>query len=1162
MSPSPTISLPNAALPWWLAAQKTSHLVYIAQEDTHLKQLQNLLEFVAPNLSVASFPAWDCLPYDRVSPKSDIVAERLATLAQLQITAPAILLTSAGAITQRVIPPQALRGHAMALKSGGKVDSNALQRFVVENGYNRVGTVREPGEYAMRGGIIDLFPPSQEQPVRLDLFGAVLEKLSAFDPNTQLSTTPLNSINLLPAREILMSGDRISTFRSGYRENFGTPSADDGLYHAVSDNRMPPGIEHLQPLFYSEMGTLFDYLPQAATLVFDQQLPAAITARLQQVGDFYEARQRFNQQRQGEPYRALKSDRLYLKANEVEKTLSSFTEIKLSTFSTSVPHEGDNYQSGLSFATTRAQRGVNIWTEVHAQIDQLQANGKAVLIAAYSDGSRDRVLNLLREANSETAREIIPVDNWAAFNALRKAHLKTIAVAACPLEKGFIGPDYAVISEEDILGDKLATSSKRKKSNQQFISELATLNPGDLIVHNEHGIGRLVRLETLTVDGAAHDCLLLEYSGGDKLYVPVENLDVLSRYGGEGSDGTLDKLGGAGWQSRKAAVKKRLRDMAQALIKTAAARALSQAEPLQAPDNMYEQFCAGFPYAETDDQLQAIAAVIQDLGSGHTTDRLVCGDVGFGKTEVALRAAFVAVMSGVQVAVVAPTTLLARQHFSVFKERFHSFPVKIGQLSRLVTPKDAKQYKEDLTAGQLDIVIGTHALLSKSIQFKHLGLLIVDEEQRFGVKQKERLKQLQHNVHVVTLTATPIPRTLQQALNGMRQMSLITTPPVDRLAVRTFVLPFDPLTLREALMREHYRGGQSFFVCPRIEDLDAVRDRLTELVPELKVLTAHGQLPAMELEARMQAFYDGKYDTLLATNIIESGLDIPRANTMVIYRADLFGLAQLYQLRGRVGRGKQRGYAYLTWPENHSLTPTAQARLEVISSLDTLGAGFQLASHDMELRGGGNLLGEEQSGHIREVGVELFQQMLEEAVQEAQSGIDSDKILAEMGVPVGDWSPTINLGLSVLIPEYYVTDLPLRMQLYRRASNLHDVGESESFAAELIDRFGPLPDEVNNLLAMVTLKRLCKQCNILRFDAGERGAVISLKDNTFPNPAALIAYIQKNPIAIRIRPDQKLVVARSWGNPQQRLKGARTILDELGEFVENIDNKKPVKQFA
>ena len=1157
----PTISLPNAALPWWLAAQKQTHLVYIAQEDTHLKQLQNLLEFVAPDLTVASFPAWDCLPYDRVSPKSDVVAERLATLAQLQTATPATLLTSAGAITQRVIPPQALRGHAMALQAGGKVDSNALQRFVVENGYNRVATVREPGEYAMRGGIIDLFPPSQEQPVRLDLFGAVLEKLSAFDPNTQLSTTPLTSINLLPAREILMSGDRISMFRSGYRDNFGTPSADDGLYHAVSDNRMPPGIEHLQPLFYSEMGTLFDYLPASATLVFDQQLPAAITARLQQVGDFYEARQRFNQQRQGEPYRALKPEQLYLKAKEVEKLLSGFTEIKLSTFSTA-EQTGEIYQIGLSFATTRAQRGNNIWQAVHAQIDALQANGKAILIAAYSDGSRDRVLNLLRESNPYEVREIIPVDNWAAFNALRKTHPQTIAVAACPLEKGFIGPDYAVISEEDILGDKLTTSRSRKKSNQQFISELATLNPGDLIVHQEHGIGRLIKLETLKVDGAAHDCLLLEYSGGDKLYVPVENLDVLSRYGGEGSDGTLDKLGGASWQSRKAAVKKRLRDMAHELIKTAAARALTTAEPLIAPDNMYEQFCARFPYAETDDQLQAIAAVIQDLGSGTTTDRLVCGDVGFGKTEVALRAAFVAVMSGVQVAVVAPTTLLARQHFSVFKERFHGFPVKIGQLSRLVTPKDAKQYKEDLTNGQLDIVIGTHALLSASIKFKQLGLLIIDEEQRFGVKQKERLKQLQHNVHVVTLTATPIPRTLQQALSGMRQMSLITTPPVDRLAVRTFVLPFDPLTIREALMREHYRGGQSFFVCPRIEDLDAVRDRLTELVPELKVLTAHGQLPAAELEARMQAFYDGKYDVLLATNIIESGLDIPRANTMVMYRADLFGLAQLYQMRGRVGRGKQRGYAYLTWPENHRLTPTAQARLEVISSLDTLGAGFQLASHDMELRGGGNLLGEEQSGHIREVGVELFQQMLEEAVREAQSGMDTDKLLKEIGVAAGDWSPTINLGLPVLIPEYYVPDLPLRMQLYRRASNLHDVGESESFAAELIDRFGALPDEVSNLLAMVTLKRLCKQCNILRFDAGERGAVIALKDNTFPNPAALIGYIQKNPIAVRIRPDQKLVVARTWGNSQQRLKGARVILDELAGFAENADHKEPIKQSA
>ena len=609
--------------------------------------------------------------------------------------------------------------------------------------------------------------------------------------------------------------------------------------------------------------------------------------------------------------------------------------------------------------------------------------------------------------------------------------------------------------------------------------------------HVEHGIGRFEGLETVQLSGGQHECLKLVYDGNDKLFVPVENIDVISRYGSEEA-GVVDKLGGVGWQGRRARIKKRLKDMAEALLRIAAARHIKRTEALTVPEGTYNEFATGFPYSETDDQLRAVENVLEDLGAGTPMDRLVCGDVGFGKTEVAMRAAFVAAMAGKQVAVVVPTTLLCRQHYKNFKERFSAFNLRVEQLSRLITAADAKKVKEDLKAGSVDIVIGTHALLSKSIEFARLGLVVVDEEQHFGVKQKERLKELTDNVHVLTLTATPIPRTLQLALTGVRELSLIATPPVDRLAVRTFILPYDPITIREALLRERYRGGQSFYVCPRLEDLPKIEERLRELVPELTMITAHGQLTPTELEDRIGAFYEGKYDILLATNIVESGLDIPRANTLIIHRADMFGLAQLYQIRGRIGRAKLRGYAYLTYPTQKKLSGSAEQRLKVIETLDTLGAGFQLASHDLDQRGAGNLLGEEQSGHIREVGIELYQQMLEEAVAAARAGADAPPLETH------EWTPQINLGITVMIPEEYVPELPLRMSLYRRIADLKDKAEIDAFAVELVDRFGPMPEEVENLLEVVGIKQLCRRASVEKIDAGPRGAVVTFHHNTFP----------------------------------------------------------------
>ncbi|RWQ38928.1 MAG: transcription-repair coupling factor, partial [Mesorhizobium sp.] len=714
-------------------------------------------------------------------------------------------------------------------------------------------------------------------------------------------------------------------------------------------------------------------------------------------------------------------------------------------------------------------------------------------------------------------------------------------LAVLPLESGFETEKLVVVAEQDILGDRLIRRSKRKKRPSDFIAEASALSSGDIVVHSDHGIGRFIGLRTIEAIGAPHDCLEIHYAGDDRLFLPVENIELLSRYGSDSTEATLDKLGGGAWQSRKARLKRRLLDMAGQLIRIAAERHMRAAPSLVPAGGLYDEFAARFPYEETDDQQTAIDSVMGDLGAGKPMDRLICGDVGFGKTEVALRAAFIAAMEGFQVAVVVPTTLLSRQHFKTFSQRFSGLPIRVAQASRLVGAKELAEAKKGIADGTVDIVIGTHALLGSSISFKNLGLLIIDEEQHFGVKHKERLKDLKSDVHVLTLSATPIPRTLQLALTGVRELSLIATPPVDRLAVRTFISPFDPLVIRETLLRERYRGGHSFYVVPRISDLAEMHDFLRESVPELKVAVAHGQMPPGELDDIMNAFYDGQYDVLLSTTIVESGLDIPTANTLIVHRADMFGLSQLYQLRGRVGRSKVRAYALFTLPANRKLTDTAERRLKVLQSLDTLGAGFQLASHDLDIRGAGNLLGEEQSGHIKEVGFELYQQMLEEAVAEVK---DSGE------VQDGGWSPQIAVGTAVMIPESYVPDLQLRLALYRRLGDLENTEEIDAFGAELIDRFGPLPEEVKHLLKIVFIKALCRKANVEKLDAGPKGVVIHFRKREFFNPVGLVTFIGEQGSLAKIRPDHSVVFVRDWPTPEKRLAGSAVVMTQLARLVE------------
>jgi transcription-repair coupling factor (superfamily II helicase) len=1119
------------------SAPATSVLV-ICRDGPRMAALARGLAFFAPDVAVQEFPAWDCLPYDRVSPHAQFVAQRMTALARLARVKghdrPSVLLASVNAVLQRVPPRDQVARQSLSIAPGHVLAMAGVSGWLELNGFVRASTVREPGDYAVRGGIIDLFAPGMAEPVRLDFFGDTLETIRSFDPESQRTTDQLRALDLVPVAEFQLTTETIKRFRLGYVEAFGAPTPDDLLYHAVSEGRRHPGMEHWLPLFHDRLETLLDYTSGSA-VVLEPLVEDAARERLAQIKDYYDTRQQALAERDaGPPYKPLPPERLYLGEAEWRNRLDAVALARLTPFavpSGQGPLIDIGIRQGHNFAAERAEPGRNVFEAVTRHITSLQTDRKRVIVALWSEGARDRMQHVLAD---HALANLSPVASWQEALALPRPQ---VALAVLGLESGFETADTVVIGEQDILGDRLVRPRRAARRAENFIAEVTSLTAGDLVVHVDHGIGRFIGLRAIEAAGAPRDCLEIHYAGGDKLFLPVENIELLSRYGSEEATVDLDRLGGGAWQARKARMKSRIREIANELIKIAAERKLREAPQVAVGHGLYDEFCAGFPYEETEDQQAAIDSVLADLSSGRPMDRLICGDVGFGKTEVALRAAFVAAMNGKQVAVVVPTTLLARQHTRTFAERFRGFPVHIGQASRLVTGKDLAHVKKGIAEGGIDIVIGTHALLGKTVKFKDLGLLIVDEEQHFGVAHKEKLKQLRAEVHVLTLTATPIPRTLQLALSGVRDLSIIASPPVDRLAVRTFVSPFDPVIVREALLRERYRGGQAFYVCPRIEDLAGAKEFLDKHVPEMRVAVAHGQMPSTVLEDIMSAFYDGKYDVLLSTTIIESGLDIPTANTLIVHRADRFGLSQLYQLRGRVGRAKIRAYALLTLPVEHKITPQAERRLKVLQSLDTLGAGFQLASHDLDIRGAGNLLGEEQSGHIKEVGFELYQQMLEEAVASLKAGITA---------PVADkWSPQITIGAPVMIPESYVADLPVRLALYRRLAEIEDEREIEGVGAELVDRFGPLPDEVEHLLRIVAIKALCRQANVEKIETGPKGAVVSFRDNFFANPERLVAFIHEQGPGARVRPDMKVVFFDEWETPEARLRGTADILRSL-----------------
>ena len=1084
-----------------------NNIFIIARDLKRYQQIKDGLDYFVNN-DVLFYPQWDCVPYDRISPNKLITSKRLETLSILSNgeCKNKIILTTIQASCQRTLSINEIKNKFILLKPGEIVDINNLVSFFVNNGYTKTSTVREHGEFSIRGGIIDFFSPLNN-PVRIDLFGNNIESIKSFDLISQRSTELLREVLVYPASEIALNDKTIENFRINFNKKFGSQKEKIKIYESISEGISYPGMEHWLPFFYNKTNTIFDYTDDPI-IILDHLYENSLEDFLLTVNDHFQSRKEYDENKLSKienKYFSIEPSYLYQEKEEYEKNLASKNCVQISPFKK--PNAKNlNGKVSSKYSNIKSQRNDSSSYEgLKKDIDSYIRENKKIIFACSSAGSSERVAKIL--INNGVLNDL---KNLESFNDINQDN---IYITVLNLNNGFHFEDYIFISEQDIFGEKFYRPRIIRKA-ENFIREISSVMPGDAVVHVDHGIGRFENLSTLEINNAKHECLLIKYANDDKLYLPVENIEVLSRYGSEISDQMLDKLGGLSWTTRKENLKKKIKFLAEELISVAAKRQLSKAEMLNVPEDFYEEFCSRFSFEETNDQLNAINDVQGDLEKGLPMDRLICGDVGFGKTEVALRASFLAAMSGKQVSLLTPTTLLARQHFETFKERFKGFPINISELSRL-TPKKENVIKE-INSGSCDIVIGTHSLLGEKISFNDLGLLIIDEEQHFGVKHKEKIKKLRDNIHVLTLTATPIPRTLQLAMTGVRDLSIIASPPIDRRAIETYVFPNDPLVVKEALLRERYRGGQSFYVVPRISDIEDIEEYLKEFVPEINYITVHGQMPSKQIEDRINDFYMGSYDVLISTTIIESGLDIPNANTLIIHRSDMFGLSQLYQIRGRVGRSKVKAYAYLTYKEHKKLGKKALKRLEVLQSLDSLGAGFNLASYDLEIRGSGNLLGEEQSGQIKEVGIELYQNMLEETIEELKN--------TNQKIKNNQWSPKISLPLSVLIPEDYISDLTIRMEIYKRLSSISVEEEIDEIAAELIDRFGSLPREVETLIDTIGLKNLCKQTNIEKIDCGKNGFLISFKNNTFSNPTELVKYINSNKNYISIRPDQRLFV--------------------------------------
>ena len=1134
----------GSAASLWLAeaARQASGPVLVAAADArHASRMEDELRFFCgPGAYIEIFPAWETLPYDLFSPHPDIVSQRLRMLSLLPRLTKGIVIVDLETLLQRLAPQTYIDAHAFDLKVGERLDLAAFRDRLSGAGYVASSQVMAPGEFAVRGSLIDLYPMGSDQPFRIDLFDDEVETIRTFDAETQRSGDKASALRLLPAREFPLTGDGIQQFKRRFRVRFPGDLTKMSIYRDIAEGAPPPGVEYYLPLFFDATATLFDYLP-ANTLV-----AADIEVESMAAQAFAEVDGRYQQRGHDTERPILNPSEVFTPVGEFMPRLSSFRRIEISRVEIdpliqSVPFQ--NFQTRQPPSLRIDARSEEPARELTSFLREF--NGR-VLIAAESAGRREMLLDILHRRHAQP----LLVESWQAF--IEGAAPLAITVSAVATGLVLKEPHVALIAEEQLFGERARQERRRRRPErdpEKIIRDLTDLHPGSPVVHEDYGVGRYVGLTTLDVGGLTSEFLVLEYADGDKLYVPVQALDLVSRYTGAPAEAApLHKLGGDAWDKAKRKAAQRIRDTAAELLDLYSRRAARQGEQLSANEADLRAFEAAFQFEETPDQAQAIESVVADLASGKPMDRVVCGDVGFGKTEVALRAAFVAVQAGKQVAVLVPTTLLAQQHYQTFADRFADWPVRVDSLSRFRSMREANQVLQGLEGGQTDIVVGTHRLLQSAVRFARLGLIIIDEEHRFGVKDKERLKQLRAEVDVLTLTATPIPRTLNMAMGGLRELSLITTPPAARLSIKTFVSQWDTATIREACLREIRRGGQIYFVHNSVDTIEKTAKTVAELVPEARIAVGHGQMRERELEQIMLDFYHQRTNLLVCTTIVESGIDVPSANTIVIDRADKLGLAQLHQLRGRVGRSHHQAYAYLLTPPRNVMTADAVKRLEAIESLEDLGAGFTLATHDLEIRGAGELLGEEQTGQIQEIGYALYMEMLERAVKALKSGK-----IPQLDQPLHH-GPEVDLHAPSLLPDDYLPDVHLRLVLYKRIAAAATTEELRELQVEMIDRFGLLPPPAKNLFRIAGFKQAARVLGLRKIDVGPGGGSVTFEQETQVDPATLIRFVQQNSRTHRLEGGVKLKFSVKLEKEEQRFAAVEQLLAELA--------RKPAPQAA
>jgi len=1137
----------GSATSLWLAeaARRASGpLLVIAADARQASRLEDELRFFCgPELYIEAFPDWETLPYDLFSPHPDIVSQRLRMFASLPRLAKGVVIVDLETLLQRVAPQTYIDAHAFDLPVGETLDLEQFRERLARAGYVASSQVMAPGEFAVRGSLIDLFPMGAATPYRIDLFDNEVESIRVFDPETQRSGDRVQALRLLPAREFPLTADGIQAFKRRFRNRFPGDLTRMSVYRDIAEGAPPAGIEYFLPLFFDATATLFDYLPANTLVAADMGLDDLAAQA------FGEIQSRYEQRSHDTARPILAPAEVFMPVDELSQRLAAFRRIELSRV------ELDPLTQTLPFQNFNTRPPPHLRIDVRSEeparalsafLGEFQ--GRA-LIAAESAGRREMLLDILRKRHIEP----VLVDRWETF----KDGDARVAIAVAPLSTGLVidQPHLALIAEEQLFGERARQDRRRRRPErdpEKIIRDLTDLHAGSPVVHEHYGVGRFLGLQTLDVGGLTSEFLVLEYADGDKLYVPVQALDLISRYTGSPAESApLHKLGTDTWQKAKKKAAQRIRDTAAELLDLYSRRAARQGEHLKADADDLRAFEAAFKFEETPDQAQAIEAVIADLGSGRPMDRVVCGDVGFGKTEVALRAAFVAVQAGKQVIILVPTTLLAQQHYQTFADRFADWPVRVESLSRFRSAKEVTQVMQGLEGGQIDIVVGTHRLLQAGIKVARLGLVIIDEEHRFGVKDKERLKQLRAEVDVLTLTATPIPRTLNMAMGGLRELSLITTPPASRLSIKTFVSQWDPATIREACLREIRRGGQIYFVHNAVETIEKTAKMLGELVPEARIAVGHGQMRERELEQIMLDFYHQRCNILVCTTIVESGIDVPSANTMVIDRADRLGLAQLHQLRGRVGRSHHQAYAYLLTPPRNVMTADAVKRLEAIESLEDLGAGFTLSTHDLEIRGAGELLGEEQSGQIQEIGYALYMEMLERAVNALKSGK-----IPNLDAPLHQ-GPEVELHVAARLPDDYLPDVHLRLVLYKRVAAANP-DELRELQVEMIDRFGLLPPAAKNLFRIAELKLVARDLGLRKVDIGPGGGSVTFDPDTRVDPMTLMRYVQQNSRTHRLEGGTKLRFTLPLEQDEARFLTAELLLESLQKKAPAAPPSKPV----